>query len=61
MTEYERIMDELSIYYTEEEARRWLELPHPQLGGESARVVMDRREFNRVWQILDRMASGAFL
>lgn len=59
--EAERIMAALSVYYTEEEARRWVSSPHPLLDGESADKLMERGQFNRIWQILDALDSGAYL
>jgi uncharacterized protein (DUF2384 family) len=59
--EHERLMNALYIFYTDEEARLWLTLPHPQLDGETPADVLAAGGWNRVWQIIDSLESGAYI
>lgn len=42
-----------------ESVSTWLTLPHPQLGGETAREVIAKGEHERVWRIVEGLRSGA--
>lgn len=59
--EYERLMNALLVFYTEEEARRWLDSPRPLLDGETASYCIETGQLNRVWQVIDALESSAYL
>lgn len=45
-----------------EQVRLWLYRPHPQLGGQSpAEVMIQARQTDHVRDLLDQIASGAFV
>jgi len=47
----------LKALYTAEEAAKWMQSPHPQLGGRSAQDS----PYQEVSAIIDRLESGAYL
>ena len=51
----------LAEFYTPSEIVRWLVLPHPELGGATAVEAIDAGCEDRVWAIIDRLRSGAYV
>jgi transcriptional regulator with XRE-family HTH domain len=56
----EWLAEQLSQFYSPDEARLWLFSPHPELGGErpADRIVDDR--IDEVLAIIDRLQSAAY-
>lgn len=51
----ETIWDLLLQYYTEDEARRWLTVPHPMLKGELPAVYLALGNTHAVTQVIQMM------
>jgi uncharacterized protein (DUF2384 family) len=51
----------LQRHYTQDEAMRWLESPHPQLDGATPQAAINRGEDARVKAILRRLDEDAYL
>ena len=51
----------LADFYTEAELDLWIHRPHPQLGDQPPRQLVDRGEAEAVHVLIDRMDSGAYL
>ena len=50
------VWTELRQFYSEDEARRWLDTPHPQLGNRRPRDC----SYAEVMAVIDQLKSGAF-
>ncbi len=55
------IVVRLGNYYTKEEADRWLNSPHPQLGGQTAAHLIAIGQDNDVHAVLDRLEADGYL
>lgn len=51
----------LADFYTPDETEQWLDTPHPQLGGESARSVIEAGRKNEVWAIVSSLRDCVYL
>lgn len=57
----EDIKAALADFYTPEEAERWLDAPHPQLTGVSARAAIEAGRKSEVWGIVNRLRDCVYL
>jgi transcriptional regulator with XRE-family HTH domain len=55
------IVERLQEFYSADEIRIWLYARHPQLHGERAIDLINRRESERILNILDRLDVEAYL
>lgn len=55
------VAERLSDFYDPDEARLWLQSPHPQLNGERPYEVINQGRTNEVLEILERLDSGVYL
>lgn len=55
------VAKETAEFLPPEEARLWLYRPHPQLGGKSPAEVIQAGRTDHVRDLLDQIASGAFV
>lgn len=51
----------LAEFYEPDEIVRWLDSPHPDLGGVSPEDAIAVGHEHEVWAIIDRLQSGAYL
>lgn len=57
----EDIKAALADFYTPEEAEQWLDAPHPQLDGVSARAAIGAGRKTDVWAIISRLRDCVYL
>lgn len=55
------IRQRLANFYTEVELDLWIYRPHPQLGGCTPALAVDRGDAETVHKIIDRLDEGAFI
>ena len=55
------IRDRLLAFYSPAEADVWLHTPHPQLGGATAFDTIEAGRAAKVYAVLDRLESDAYL
>ncbi|MBW7835862.1 MAG: DUF2384 domain-containing protein [Sphingomonadales bacterium] len=61
ITELRWVAERLSDFYEPDEARLWLQLPHPQLSGERPIDLINQGRTNEVLEIIERLDSGVYL
>lgn len=57
----EDIKAALADFYTPDEADQWLDAPHPQLEGVSARAAIEAGRKSEVWAIVNRLRDCVYL
>ena len=57
----EQITIRLSVHYTPDEARAWLDAPHPQLGCERAIDLIRNGRAAEVLAVIDRLDHAVFV
>jgi uncharacterized protein (DUF2384 family) len=60
MNDRRPIRQRLAEFYTETEIDLWIYRPHPALGGQPPRHVVDVGRAEEVHQLLDQMDAGTF-
>ncbi len=55
------VAERLSDFYEPDEARLWLQSPHPQLGGERPYDLINKGRANEVLEVIERLDSGVYL
>jgi putative toxin-antitoxin system antitoxin component (TIGR02293 family) len=55
------VADRLSDFYEPDEARLWLQTPHPQLDGRRPYDLINEGRAAEVLEVLDRLDSGVYL
>jgi putative toxin-antitoxin system antitoxin component (TIGR02293 family) len=55
------VVERLSDFYAPDEARLWLQSPHPQLGGERPVDVINAGRALDVLEVIERLDSGVYL
>lgn len=55
------VAERLSDFYEPDEARLWLQSPHPQLDGEKPYEAIKRGRTDLVLEIIERLDSSAYL
>jgi uncharacterized protein (DUF2384 family) len=55
------VLDQLSEFYTPDEAKQWLHLPHPQLADRTPLAVIASGHLDAVMAIIARLSEAAYL
>lgn len=55
------VAERLSDFYEPDEARLWLQSPHPQIGGNRPYDLINQGRTNEILEIIERLDSGVFL
>ncbi|MEM7170941.1 MAG: antitoxin Xre/MbcA/ParS toxin-binding domain-containing protein [Pseudomonadota bacterium] len=61
MAELRWVAERLADFYEPDEARLWLQSPHPQLHGERPYELINQGRTSEVLEILERLDSGVYL
>lgn len=60
-TQYQNALKRLLEYYTDEEAREWLHVAHPQLDGKKPIDLIKVDQSQMVHAVLDRLDADGYL
>ena len=55
------VAERLADFYEPDEARLWLQSPHPQLGGERPYILINQGRTSEVLEVIERLDSGVYL
>ncbi len=55
------VAERLADFYEPDEARLWLQSPHPQLNGERPYELINQGRTREVLEIIERLDSGVYL